>query len=95
MLIRFNSITKPEVYSMYRTVYHTICAHIDGLNFAIEHNERQYNVAHYADKLFKYTFVFEGYIDCLFDLRIINDMEYLSFNEFVKSTRYEANFYIM
>ena len=91
MLIRFNSITNPEVYTMYRTVYCTICAHINTLNSALELNAKAYAIVLLALKLYNYTFIFEGYTDCLYDLRIINDIEYNSFYEFCKAIRLECN----
>ncbi len=43
-----------------------------------------------ADKLFNYTFEFDGYIECLYDLRFVNDVEYNIFYEFTKAIREEC-----
>ena len=91
MMKEFNSYNLAKPYSMYRSVYRTICAHINALNSALELNAKAYAIEHFALKLYNYTFIFEGYTDCLYDLRIINDIEYNSFYEFAKAIRLECN----
>lgn len=90
----FNFSNSSEVYSMYKTVFKTIYAHIYCLSTAMERNENRTTIEYYASHLYNCTYVFEGYIDCLFDLNFINDREYNSFYEFVMTIRIECN-YIM
>lgn len=94
MLKEFNSYNLAKPYSVYKTVFKTICSHIDGLNTAKENRESRVTIEFYANKLKEYSFVFEGYTDCLFDLHIISDKDYMSFYEFVKAIRIECNYII-
>ncbi len=91
MMKEFNSYNLAKPYSMYKTVFKTICSHIDSLNTARENKEGQVNIEFYATNLKNYTFVFQGYTDCLFDLRLISESEYNSFYEFAKAIRIECN----
>ncbi len=77
------------IYYRYKTIYKTICSHIAGLNYCIEYSSPFY-ITQSAIRLYNYTFVFEGYIECLYDLRFIRDYQYNSFYEFTKAIREEC-----
>lgn len=94
MMKEFNRYNLAKPYSMYKTVFNTICSHIDSLNTAKENRENRVTIEYFAVRLKDYTYVFEGYTDCLFDLHIINEVEYNSFYEFVKAIRIECNYII-
>ena len=76
-------------YANYKTIYRTICSHISALNYEIEYSSPFY-IVQSANRLFTQTFMFDGYIECLYDLRVISDVEYNSFYEFTKAIREET-----
>ncbi len=74
---------------MYKTIYRNICSHIAGLNYNIEYNSPFY-ITQSAIRLYNYTFVFEGYIECLYDLHFVDEVDYNRYYEFTKSIREEC-----
>lgn len=76
-------------YTNYKTIYRTICSHIEGLNYEIEYSSPFY-IVQSAIRLYNYTFVFEGYIECLYDLYIVNDVDYNNYYKFTKAIRDEC-----
>ena len=85
--MKFNNNKK--IYYMYKTTYRTICFYIERLNFDIEYNTPFY-FSRSALMLYNYTFEFDGYIECLYDLRFVSDAEYNMFYEFTKAIREEC-----
>lgn len=81
-------------YASYKGVYRILCEHILGLEDALECNARKHILERYARKLYNYSYVFEGYTDCLYDLRIINEADYYSFYDFVKAIRVECMIFL-
>lgn len=94
MFIKFNSeevyFNSDYYYTNYKTLYRTICSHIDALNYYIEMDNSPFYIYTSANRLLTQTFMFDGYIDCLFDLRVISEVEYNAFYEFTKIIREEC-----
>lgn len=89
MMKEFNSYNLAKPYSMYKTIYRTLYSHVACLNYDIEYNSPYY-ITMSATRLYNYTFSFEGYIECLYDLRLVNDIEFNNFYEFTKAIREEC-----